>query len=111
LKEIVVQGLFKIIPRDKLLHLAVGAGAAGFAFAAWKLCMLVPLLAAHPLATAISLGGLMVGLTKEAGDRLGNLAVYHRGEAPIHGVEWFDVLFTWAGATVVAVGLVLAGLA
>lgn len=103
--------LLELVPRDKLLHLAVGVGAAVFAFAAWKLCMLMPLLAAHPLAAAISLGGLMVGLTKEAGDRLGNLAVYHRGQAPIHGVEWLDVLFTWAGATVVAIGLVVMGVA
>lgn len=106
-----MERLFDIIPRDKLLHLVVGAGAAAFGFAAWKLCMLAPMLAEHPLAAAISLGGLMVGLTKEAGDRLGNLIMYRRGEAPIHGVEWADVLFTWAGATLLALLLAVAGMA
>ena len=99
------------IPKDKLMHFAVGAAMAVFALLLWQLAMQLAPLAAHPLATALSLAGFMAGAQKEGTDRLDNLLMYHRGEAPIHGVEWLDWLATWAGATLVAVALVKAGLA
>lgn len=91
------------IPRDKLMHLAVGMAAAALALVLWHLAMNVPLLVAHPLPTAFSIGGALLGASKEAQDRLDNLLMYHRGEAPLHGVEWLDLAFTWAGCT--AIGL------
>lgn len=100
-----------MIPKDKLLHLAVGAGVALLAYALWRVAMLVPALAAHPAAVAISIGGLLVGACKEAQDRLDNLLMYHRGEAALHGVEWLDLIATWAGATAIAGSLLLVGLA
>ena len=63
------------------------------------------------MATGISLGGCMAGAQKEGNDRLDNLLMYHRGEAPLHGVEWLDWLATWTGASVVAYALVRLGVA
>lgn len=99
------------IPKDKILHLVVGIGMAVAAFLLWSVAMHVPILAAHPLATGLSLGGLLAGAQKEGTDRLDNLLMYHRGEAPLHGVEWLDWLATWAGASVVAYALVRLGVA
>lgn len=100
-----------MIPKDKLMHLGVGAGLALVAFVLWTIAMRVPVLASHPVATAISLGGLLSGGQKEGTDRLDNLLMYHRGLAPLHGVEWLDWAATWAGSTAVALALVLLGLA
>ncbi len=102
--------LLEAIPRDKLLHLVVGAGVALVALALWHLAMLVPVLAAHPIATGVSLSGLMVGAAGEAKDRLSNLAAAKRGLTPLHGVEWMDLLMTWLGSTALALALVGAGL-
>lgn len=99
------------LPRDKLLHAAVGAGVAVVALLLWRLAMCVPWLAAHPLATALSLSGLLVGAAGEAKDRLSNQAAAKRGLMPLHGVEWMDLLVTWAGATALAIALVLLGVA
>lgn len=100
-----------LIPKDKILHFVVGIAVAVLAFFLWSLAMHVPVLAAHPLATGVSLGGCMAGAQKEGNDRLDNLLMYHRGEAPLHGVEWLDWLATWAGASVVAYALVRIGVA
>lgn len=101
--------LYALVPRDKLLHLVVGGALAIVAAALWSLAMHVPAFEAHPVAVGLSLGGLLAGAQKEGTDRLDNLIMYHRGEAPIHGVEWGDWLMTWAGATVVAMALVRGG--
>jgi hypothetical protein len=99
------------IPRDKLLHLVAGAAAAALGLLLWHLAMLLPLLAAHPLATGLSLGGLMVGLTKEIADHMDNVLLRKRGEPALHGVTVGDALVTWLGASAVSGGLVWAGLA
>lgn len=99
------------IPRDKILHFGVGAALALLGLVVWWLAMRVPALAAHPVATGLSLAGFFAGAQKEGTDRLDNLLMYHRGEAPIHGVEWGDWLMTWAGATLAALVLARTGLA
>lgn len=106
-----MQKLFALIPRDKLLHLVVGMGLAVLAALLWSVAMHVPPLAAHPVATGISLGGFFAGAQKEGTDRLDNLLLYHRGEAPLHGVELGDWLMTWCGSTLIALALVRVGLA
>jgi len=106
-----MSSIFNVIPKDKLLHLVVGAGVAVLGFVLWSIAMHVPVLAAHPVATGISLAGCMAGAQKEANDRLDNLLMYHRGLAALHGVEWLDLLATWAGASAVAWVLVRMGLA
>jgi len=99
------------IPRDKLLHLAAGAGAAAVGLVLWYLAMLVPVLAAHPLATGLSLGGLMVGLTKEVADKLDNVLMRKQGAPALHGVDVLDAIVTWLGATALAGCLVWGGVA
>lgn len=99
------------IPRDKLLHLAAGAGAAALGLVLWHLATLVPLLAAHPLATGLSIGGLMVGVTKEVADAMDNALMRKQGAPAIHEVGWGDALATWGGANLLAGLLVWGGVA
>ena len=103
--------VLSMIPRDKLLHLVAGAAAAAVGLVLWHLAMLVPVLAAHPLATGLSLGGLMVGLTKEVADKMDNVLMRKQGAPALHGVDPLDAIVTWLGATLLAAGLVWGGVA
>ena len=95
------------IPRDKLLHLAVGAVVALLTFGLWNLLVLVQ--PAHPVAVGLVVTAFIVGAAKEATDRLDNLLMYRRGLVAMHGVEWLDLVATTAGGVVAALVLVRLG--
>lgn len=92
-----------MIPKDKLMHLAVGMAVGALGLVLWSMAMLVPFFMDHPLASAFSIGGVLLGASKEAQDRMDNLLMYHRGQSALHGVEWLDLAFTWAGCTAIGV--------
>lgn len=101
-----------IIPKDKLEHLIVGAlvAALGIAIAVVAQAAWPSFYKAHPWFLAAILAGAMVGAAKEGEDRLDNLLMHARGEAPIHGVEWLDFLATMAGSVAVALAALAVGI-
>lgn len=92
------------LPRDKLLHLAAGTGAAlyGAAFGA-----LAQLMGLHLVPASILNAGLTFAVVKELADWTCNRDAAARGEPPLHGVELRDAVFS-AGAAVVLAAVVQA---
>jgi hypothetical protein len=86
------------IPKDKVLHLSVGAAVAVFSAAVYSALHVV---FGYPLAGlpgAVAIAGVVAGATKEATDWLDN-----RTNPGMHVVEALDVLATAAPGLVAAV--------
>lgn len=94
------------IPKDKLLHLAAGAIAAGIGMLVWALADQLLALEYKSLAVAALAGAVCAGFTKEATDRLENLRAKKNGRPPPHDASWLDMGYT-AAAGLAAAGVVL----
>lgn len=86
-----------LIPKDKLLHAAVGLVIAGICLALWAAASHLGLVPLSGMPGAIALGGLIAGITKEGADYMDN-----RVNPGQHGVELLDVVATAAPGFVVA---------
>ncbi len=95
------------IPRDKLMHAAVGLLAGIFGLGAWLVAVAVGWAPLSGAPAACALASTVAGLAKEGADYLDNRMV-----PGLHGVEPLDALATAAPGFVMclAVAQVLAAL-
>lgn len=91
------------MPRDKLLHIAVGLLATLFGLLAWLLAAKAGLAPLSGLPAALALTTTVAGLAKEGADYMDN-----RVQPGMHGVDPLDALATSAPGWVA--GLVAAQL-
>lgn len=77
------------MPKDKLMHIAVGLLAGLLTLAVWLAMVKLGIAPLSGLPGALALGTTLVGLTKEGADYMDNRA--RPGE---HGVEPLDALAT-----------------
>lgn len=99
--------LYGIVPRDKLMHFGVMALIALFNAAAAAIALELPVLHDHPIAVFIVLLAGTVGAVKEAEDKADNDLMAERGQPALHGVEIGDFIATLLGGVFVA-GVLLA---
>lgn len=85
------------IPKDKLMHAAVGLAVALFCLALWAVASHFGLVPLAGMPGGIALGGIVAGMAKEGADYLDN-----RARPGSHGVELLDAAFTAAPCLAVA---------
>lgn len=89
-----------LLPKDKLLHLAIGALVALCVLLLWVALAIPGLVTLDNGVAACLIGSAVAGATKEAADWMDN-----RIHPRMHGVEWGDAIATAAGGVPVALAL------